>query len=179
MPGEGAVMNCSANLPSRTMLLEARDLVLERLDVEIFQLALALRRVLLLADMREAPLQVVHQLGEFLELAPAPALRHAAEAAHALRHVGLEADPLLLAVVADVDAGRCLLRRPRGATALSISAAISPGVEGLAGLAARPAGRTACRCAAGCRHGWSGCGRGWRSSEKTPVRSALPEDGAP
>ena len=89
--------------------LEARDLAFDRLDVEVFQLGLALRRVLLLADMREAPHQARHQLGKFLELAPAPALRHAAEAGHALRHVGLEADALLLAVVADVDAGVRLL----------------------------------------------------------------------
>ena len=54
-------------------------------------------------------LEVVHELGEFLELAPAPPLGDATEPRHARRHVGLEADPLLLAVVADVDAGRLLL----------------------------------------------------------------------
>ena len=59
--------------------------------------------------MREAPHQARHQFGEFLEFAPAPALRHAAEACHALRHIGLEADALLLAVIADIDAGRGLL----------------------------------------------------------------------
>ncbi len=32
-----------------------------------------------------------------------------AEAGHALRHVGLEPDPLLLAVIADIDAGFFLL----------------------------------------------------------------------
>ena len=51
----------------------------------------------------------MHQLGEFLELAAAPALRFTAEAGHALRHVGLEADPLLLAVIADIDARLFLL----------------------------------------------------------------------
>ena len=51
----------------------------------------------------------MHQFGEFLELAAAPALRFAAEARHALRHVGLKADPLLLAVVADIDARFLLL----------------------------------------------------------------------
>ena len=40
---------------------------------------------------------------------------YAAEARHALRHVGLEPDPLLLAVIADVDAGRGLPLRPRRA----------------------------------------------------------------
>ncbi len=51
------------------------------------------------------------------------------------RDVGLEADPLLLAVVADVDAGR-LLASTTWRTALSISAAISALSIGFAGLAA-------------------------------------------
>ena len=53
--------------------------------------------------------EVLRQLREFLELAPAAALGFAAEARHALRHIGLEADALLLAVVADVDTGLLLL----------------------------------------------------------------------
>ncbi len=67
------------------------------------------RRVLLLADMREAALELLDQFGKFLEFAPAPALRHAGKAGHALRHISLETDPLLLAVIADVDAGGGLL----------------------------------------------------------------------
>ena len=59
--------------------------------------------------MREAPLELLDQVGKFLEFAPAPPLRYAAETAHALRHVSLEADTLLLAVIADVDAGGSLL----------------------------------------------------------------------
>ena len=110
MPGDGAVMNISENAPllCATALKRAIS-VLQRGDVEVLELALALRRVLLLADVREAVLQVLHELGELLELATATALGDAAEARHARRHVGLEADPLLLAVVADVDAGRLLL----------------------------------------------------------------------
>ena len=73
------------------------------------QLALRLRRVLLPADVREAAREILHQLGELLELAAAPAFGFAAKARHALRHVSLKADPLLLAVVAAVDAGFLLL----------------------------------------------------------------------
>ena len=114
--------------------LEAGDLVLQRGDVEVLELALALRRVLLLADVREAVLQVVHELGKLLELAAAPALGYAAEAGHARGHVGLEADPLLLAVVADVDAGRLLLVHhvAHGPVHLGLEHGL---VVGLAGLA--------------------------------------------
>ena len=111
MPGDGAVMNVSANgVAFAGDALEARDLAFDRRGVVIVQLALRLRRVLLPAHVRKAARQVLHQLGKFLELAPAPALRFAAEARHALRHVGLKADTLLFAVVADVDAGFFLLR---------------------------------------------------------------------
>ena len=67
--------------------------------------ALRFRRILLAADVGKAALEILHQLGEFLEFLRAPALGFAAEAGHALRHVGLETDPLLLAVIADIDAG--------------------------------------------------------------------------
>ena len=73
------------------------------------QFGLRLRRVLLPADGREAMREVLRQLWEFLELAPAAALGLAAETGHALRHIGLEADTLLLAVIADVYAGLPLL----------------------------------------------------------------------
>ena len=111
MPGDGAVMNDSANgLPSPATRLIARDLVLDRRGVVIVQFGLRLRCVLLPADVGKAARRgSCTQLGEFLELAPAPTLRFAAEARHALRHVGLKADALLLAVVADVDAGFLLL----------------------------------------------------------------------
>ncbi len=89
--------------------LIARDLVLDRGGVVIVQLALRLRRVLLPAHIGKAAREVADEVGKFLELASAAALRHAAEARHARRHVGLEADALLLAVVADVDAGLFLL----------------------------------------------------------------------
>jgi hypothetical protein len=52
----------------------------------------------------------LHQLRKFREVAVARPARLAAEARHALRNVGLEPDARLLAVVADVDAGRGLLR---------------------------------------------------------------------
>src|SRR5215475_9390982 len=78
-------------------------------NVEIFQFGLTFRSVLLLADMGEAPHQARDQFRKFLELAPAPALRNASEAAHALRNVSLKADALLLSVIADVDACRELL----------------------------------------------------------------------
>ncbi len=44
----------------------------------------------------------------FLEFASATPFRYAAETAHALRHISLEADALLLAVITDVDAGGSL-----------------------------------------------------------------------
>ena len=74
------------------------------------QLALGLWRVLLTAHVGKAAREVLHQFGEFLEFSPAPAFGFAAEAGHALRHVGLKADALLLAVIAAVDAGLFLLR---------------------------------------------------------------------
>ena len=74
--------------------------------------------------MREAAHQIGEQLGEFLEFPAAPAFRYAAESGHALRHVGLEPDPLLLAVIADIDAGGLLLLDDM-AHGRSISAAIS------------------------------------------------------
>ena len=114
------------------MRLKPRDLVGDRLDVEVVELALRLRRVLLaLVVLREAAHQIGEQLRELLELAAAPALGDAAEAGHALRHVGLEADPLLLAVVADVDAGCASARSTTWRTALSISASSRASSYGL------------------------------------------------
>ena len=110
MPGEGAVMNdFGERLAFGGDALIARDLALDRRSVVIVQLALRLRRVLLPADIGKAAREIADQLGKFLEFAAAPAFRFAAEARHALRHVGLKADALLLAVIADIDAGLFLL----------------------------------------------------------------------
>jgi len=55
--------------------------------------------------MRKAVREIAHQVGKLLEFAAPPPLGFAAKARHARRHVSLKADALLLAVVADVDAG--------------------------------------------------------------------------
>ena len=94
----------------REALLEARDLLFDRAGVEIAHFADRLRRVGDLARPREAPLEHLDQLRHFLEILADLAFGCAAEARHALRDIGLEADALLLAVVADVDAGRDLAR---------------------------------------------------------------------
>ena len=57
----------------------------------------------------KAPLQILDEFGKLLVVAPAPPFRFAGETRHALRHVGLEADALLFAVIADIDAGLHLL----------------------------------------------------------------------
>ena len=90
--------------------LVAGDLGFDLRGVVIVQFALRLRRVLLLAHRRKAMRQVFDQLGEFLEFAAAPPFRFAAKPGHTPRHVGLEADALLLAVIADIDPGFLLLR---------------------------------------------------------------------
>ncbi len=89
--------------------LEARDLGLDVLGVLVVDLGLRLGSILLFAHQRKAPHQRSHQLGKLLELAAASTFRDAGKSGHALRHVRLEADALLLAVVADVDAGLLLL----------------------------------------------------------------------
>ena len=91
-------------------LVEARRLLVDRLEILVLDVGLRFRRALLaFGRAREAAHQVGQQFGKFLELAPAPALRHAGESGHALRHVGLERNAALLAVIADVDAGFHLL----------------------------------------------------------------------
>jgi hypothetical protein len=70
----------------------------------------SLRRVVDLADTGRQALE--EPLGELRERRPVLAIgpvRHAAEAAHALRHVGLKADPALFAIVDLVDADLHLL----------------------------------------------------------------------
>ena len=92
-------------------LVEAGGLFGDRLEIAILDVGLRLGRgVLALGLLREAAHQISEQLRELLELAAAPALGYAGEARHALRHVGLETDALLFAIVADVDAGGHLLR---------------------------------------------------------------------
>ena len=54
-------------------------------------------------------MQILDEFGKLLVVPPAPAFRFAGETRHPLRHVGLEADALLFAVVADIDAGLDLL----------------------------------------------------------------------
>ena len=62
-----------------------------------------LGRVLLFAHMRKAVAEIAHQIGKLLEFAAAPALGFAGKAGHARRHIGLKANALLLAVVANID----------------------------------------------------------------------------
>src|SRR5262245_14973107 len=114
--------------------LEAGDLGLDGLDVEVLELALAFRRVLLLAGVRYAAQEIRDEVRELLEFAPAAALGYPAEARHALRHIGLEADALLLAVVADVDASEPLPldHMAHGVVHLGVELGL---VIGLAGLA--------------------------------------------
>ena len=111
MPGDAAVMNRSEKACSSSAIrLKPVGLVGDRLEVAIFDIGLRLGRALLaLRRIGKAPRQIAQQLGEFLELAAAAALRHPGKARHALRHIGLETDPPLLAVIADVDAGFHLL----------------------------------------------------------------------
>ena len=85
--------------------LVERNLALDGRRIVIVNFALRLRRVLLPAHIRKAAREIADELGKFLEFAPAPPFRFAAEAGHALRYVGLKTDALLLAVIADIDAG--------------------------------------------------------------------------
>ncbi len=111
MPGDGAVMKDSGKASrSFTAALEPRDLGLERGVAGVMDFGLRLRRILGARRAREAARQARQQLGKFLVVAAAAALRFAGEARHALRDVGLEADALLLAVIADIDAGFLLFR---------------------------------------------------------------------
>ena len=101
-------MNCSANLPSAIFLKRAISFSIGLMS-RYFSSLWHSGAFCCLLTCGKRRIRLCHQLGEFLEFAAAPALRHAAEAGHALRHIGLEADALLLAVIADVDAGRDLL----------------------------------------------------------------------
>ena len=78
-------------------------------------------------------LEVRHHLREFLEFPSAPPFRDAAKTGHALRHVGLESDALLLAVIADIDAGRFLFLHDVANRLVHLGRHLG-GVEGLAGF---------------------------------------------
>jgi hypothetical protein len=86
------------------LTFRAVDFLLQLLFAVIAELGDRLGRVEHLAGLRDA---LHHPLGEFRELDEFPAerpARFAAESVHALGHVGLKADPALLAVIGDVDA---------------------------------------------------------------------------
>ena len=101
------------------------------------------------------------------------ALRLAAEAAHAARHVGLKADTGLLAVVADIDAGFDLALDDMAGRSLDLARKRGR-IDGSPRPPAGSTDRTAFRCAAGCRHGWSECDRCWSASgESSPVIGAV------
>ena len=110
MPGDGAVMKLSANaLADLTASLKRLSSAVDRAEVRSARFVVPPAYVLLLADGGKAPHQQCDQFGKLLEFLAAPALRHAGKAGHALRHIGLETDALLFAVVADVDAGGLLM----------------------------------------------------------------------
>ena len=89
----------------RRVFLEARDLVLDRSGVGVFHVCDRLRRVGNLGAVHEAAAERRDQIGVLDEILADAALALAAVAGHARRHVGLERDALLLAIVTDVDAG--------------------------------------------------------------------------
>src|SRR5262249_40695051 len=84
---------------------KARELSGDGGALVVMQLGARFRRVLLLTAMRKAVGEIAHQFGKFLEFAATPPLGFAGEARHAGRPVSLKADALLLAVIADIDAG--------------------------------------------------------------------------
>ena len=94
---------------------------------------------------------MLDQLRHLLEVLADLALGFAAEARHARGDVGLEADALLLAVVADVDAGRDLRVDDLAHRAVHLGGH-GGRVDRLAGLAADQQVGQHRRCAAGCRH---------------------------
>ena len=117
------------------------------------QLGLRFGSVLHPAALGEAAHQIFDQGGKFLEVAPAPAFGFTGETGHALGHVGLKADALLFAVVADVDAGLNLLGDDLAHGAIHLS-----GEFGARRGAFLPRGQSASqrafRCVEGFRRGW-------------------------
>ncbi len=99
-------MKHSAKAPeSFAAALEAIDLLRDGGRIEIMQLSLRFRSVLHAAALGKAAHEIFNQGRELLEVPAAATLGFAGETGHAARHVSLEADALLFAVVADVDAG--------------------------------------------------------------------------
>ena len=158
MPGDGAVMKTSANLPAAIVFSRAISALIGPASRYFSSLWHSGAFCCLLTCGKRC-FSILGKLRELLELASAPALRHAAEAGHALRHVGLEADALLLSVIADIDAGSGLPVDDVADRFVQLSCHL-----GRHRPPRRPrdgrAGPIAFRSAAGCRHGWSGCGRG-------------------
>src|SRR5262245_34529767 len=94
----------------RRQPLVARDLRIDGGRIAILQLADRLGRVEHLAVVRDARQHPLRELRKLDELLAEPPLRYTAEAVHALRNIGLEADPRLLAVIGAVDADLGFLR---------------------------------------------------------------------
>ena len=81
----------------------------DRRSAAIVQLALGLGSILHPAALRKTPRQHFDQLGKLLIIAATPALRLTTETGNSLRHVSLEADPLLFSIITNVDTGLRLL----------------------------------------------------------------------
>ena len=162
-------MNGSAN-PSLHLVQRRQELVAFRLDqrgVEIRHRADRLRHRATVAD--RGPNAVLFrgpgpEARIFSEVGHRTAVPAAAEAAHAMADVKEERLALLLAVVADVDAGGDLLAHDVARRGLARRRRSRPRRSLPRRRAVRTA-RSAPAAAAGCRCGWSGCGRGWSASD--------------
>ena len=85
--------------------------------------------------MREARRRLACVAREFHLIARRRALRFPAEAAHAARHIGLEPDTRLLAVVADVDPGLDLRGNHSGGAGFDVAGKLGR-IDGLPGFLA-------------------------------------------
>ena len=111
MPGDGAFMKNSAKLDlsgpdSRCIRSISTWIAVSSLYLISPTASGASNTLLCLRNARQ---HALGEVGKLDELLAEGALGDAAEAAHALRHVGLETDAALLAVIGDVDAGLRLL----------------------------------------------------------------------
>src|SRR5262249_25446208 len=84
--------------------LEAFDFLRDSAGVYVFDIRPRLGCILHAAASGKASNEAFCEFREFLKVPAAPALRFTRKAGHPLWHIGLEPDPLLLTVVADVDA---------------------------------------------------------------------------
>ena len=161
MPGDGAVTNISANagLGDGRAPLEARDLVLDVLGVEVVHLGHRLRRVGDLGSLGEAPQELLDQLRHLLEVLADLALGFARRSPTCAR--GCRSGTRRAAA-----RRRCRRRcRPRPARRRCRARPDpSPPPWWRREWPRRPragsAGRSAPRCAAGCRRASSGFDRG-------------------